>query len=81
MRELELLREISHLENIIQAQASEVEALRARGPFSFFQKRRLNKMFQGEEMARRLREDELRIQITRLKRRVKELELKLEVVE
>lgn len=61
------LAQIQHLENVAQAQAEEIEHLRSRGLFGFFQRRRVRKMMEAGTLARRLREDELRGQIHRLK--------------
>lgn len=62
-----LLAQIQHLENVTQAQAEEIEHLRSRGLLGFFQRRRLRKMMEAGTLVRRLREDELRVQVHRLK--------------
>lgn len=67
------LAQVQHLENIVQAHAEEIEHLRSRGLLGFFQHRRLRKMYEAGTLARRLREDELRTQVHRLKTEVREL--------
>lgn len=68
------LEEVRRLENILQAQAEEIEHLKSRGVFGFFQRRRLRKATEAGRMVHRLKEDELRQQNLRLKERVRELE-------
>lgn len=65
--------EVKHLENIAQAQAEEIEHLKSKGVFGFFQRRRLRKMLQAGRIVSRLKEDELRQQNAYLKGRVREL--------
>jgi hypothetical protein len=65
---------VRHLENVIQAQADEIEHLRSKGIFGFFQRRRLRKGTEAGRIVHRLKEDELRQQNFRLKERVRELE-------
>ena len=62
------------LENIVQSQAEEIEHLKSKGIFGFFQRRRLRKMMEAGRLVHRLKEDELRQQNLRLKERIRELE-------
>ena len=64
---------VKHLENVVQAQAEEIEHLKSQGIFGLFQRRRLRKMMQAGRIVSRLKEDELRQQNAYLKGRVREL--------
>lgn len=56
---------IQSLENAVQQQARIIELMQARGPFAFFQKRRLRK--RALDIIKYKREDELRNSNLRLK--------------
>ena len=69
----ELLIQIQHLENVTQAQAELIESLTSKGVFGWAQRRRVRAMMQGKQLVRRLREDDLRAHVARLKKEVAEL--------
>jgi len=64
---------LQNLENITQAQAELIERLTSKSIFGFFQRRRVRKMLQGKQLVRRLREDELRAHVLRLKKELAEM--------
>ncbi len=61
----------------LQEQARLIERLTSSGIQGFFQRRRIRKMQEGDELAQYIREDELRALNVRLKQRVRELNEKL----
>jgi hypothetical protein len=66
---------IQHLENVIAQQARQIEVLNSRGLFGLAQRRRMRS--ESKFLNRYLKEDELRQNNLRLKRKVKMLQERL----
>ena len=69
-----LLVQIQYLETATQMQAELIEHLTSNNILGWFQRRRVRKMLQGKQLVRRLREDELRTHVLRLKKELAEIE-------
>ena len=69
----EIFTQLQHLENVSQAQAELIEHLTSKNIFGWFQRRRVRKMPQAKTLERRLREDELRAHVLRLKKELAEM--------
>ena len=71
---------VDALVHLIQQQTATIEALTARGPLGFWQRRRLQRLRADGVLSRRIREDELRALNLVLKRQLRDSRLAVEAL-